>query len=773
MQKLVYLFELDSVRKSDKEILIGQQALYNEIVGNGNIVVLTYNQLIDSRGFFSLLDINEYYDSLVKLFEAGAIRVSQFGDIRTISQYLINACSSERSFIYSGWPLKSKQKRLLALIKRCLMYSDLSEINDYKEGIRSDEELLDLFIEVDGDLKTHDTTLNASQCKDIIEKLFHLIKMVLRLSSIHTIYISPKPDDEYAMSLPKYLQRALELHPPGNDILWDETVSLLKSLEIVNGSGSNDRSDYHHAIRDVYKEVIKGGDIKPSVYQYAEAVVDLCYNYQLEYSICNSSKHYNISEFKSDNPTDWITFSADFFSRLRQTWNTGNPDSCYLLEESNIFDEYHPSTEFPDFSKSVRMVDYINEDDTQTNGEVHRYEYRYSEQKSKRRKSLLVSIRKKILLSILCFLIALAFEVSFDCLQNLIDDGLNKVSWININPIVWTLLCTALEILVILGITENLTTRISKRFPGFLSLSDALQEMHSLVGDRHSIIRMFKRGYNTYSGSDTIRNDNTEPFKVGKRIDFVTTSSLKQYLHLCKKQQGLFRNPENDLYPLAVFPSDSDKDEQNVLIKHLLRLEELFGYKFGVVYKSKYNSMVVDPIKCPLSDARQLKTYFPYERVIPTSGKDGVVIIPKYKGKYILIKQFRHAIREEQYSFPRGYAENGVDPEENAIRELKEELYARNIGKLEKLGKVASDSGLTSTQAHVFAIEFGDYSAQIGHEGILEVVERTAEQMDAMIKNGDITDSFTLSAWIMYKDKRNVKKKFRIKKRLGENCKSK
>ena len=94
---------------------------------------------------------------------------------------------------------------------------------------------------------------------------------------------------------------------------------------------------------------------------------------------------------------------------------------------------------------------------------------------------------------------------------------------------------------------------------------------------------MFKRGYNTYSGSDTIRNDNTEPFKVGKRIDFVTTSSLKQYLHLCKKQQGLFRNPENDLYPLAVFPSDSDKDEQNVLIKHFLRLEELFGYKFGVV----------------------------------------------------------------------------------------------------------------------------------------------------------------------------------------------
>ena len=48
-RKYVYLFELDSVRKTDKEIIAGQKALYTEIVENGNIVVLTFNQLIDSR----------------------------------------------------------------------------------------------------------------------------------------------------------------------------------------------------------------------------------------------------------------------------------------------------------------------------------------------------------------------------------------------------------------------------------------------------------------------------------------------------------------------------------------------------------------------------------------------------------------------------------------------------------------------------------------------------------------------------------------------------
>ena len=54
IRKNVYLFELDSVRKTDEEIEVAQNALLDEIVLNGNVVVMTYNQLVDSRGFFSL-----------------------------------------------------------------------------------------------------------------------------------------------------------------------------------------------------------------------------------------------------------------------------------------------------------------------------------------------------------------------------------------------------------------------------------------------------------------------------------------------------------------------------------------------------------------------------------------------------------------------------------------------------------------------------------------------------------------------------------------------
>ncbi len=155
MEKRVYLFELDSVRKTDNEIIRGQKALFNEISHNGNVVVLTFNQFVDSRGFFSLLDADknkDYYDCIIKLFKDKRILISQYGNYHTISQFLIDKCRYDSNFIFSGWPLKSTQKRLLALIRRSLMYSDLSEIREYKEGIKTDAELKELFTEVQNSL---------------------------------------------------------------------------------------------------------------------------------------------------------------------------------------------------------------------------------------------------------------------------------------------------------------------------------------------------------------------------------------------------------------------------------------------------------------------------------------------------------------------------------------------------------------------------------------------------------------------------------------------
>ena len=107
---LVYLFELDSVRNSKAEIIKGQQALFEEIVMNGNQVVLSFNQLTDSEAFLSILENEEAYEEMIGLFRCGALRVSQFGRFRTASQYIQNAidkCTGKDSdaFLFSGLPV--------------------------------------------------------------------------------------------------------------------------------------------------------------------------------------------------------------------------------------------------------------------------------------------------------------------------------------------------------------------------------------------------------------------------------------------------------------------------------------------------------------------------------------------------------------------------------------------------------------------------------------------------------------------------------------------
>lgn len=75
----------------------------------------------------------DYFESFVTLFEQGHIRLAQYENIRTISQYLLESIAPDKHFIYSALPVKSSQRRLLALIRRSLTYSDLS-------GLRSDRD---------------------------------------------------------------------------------------------------------------------------------------------------------------------------------------------------------------------------------------------------------------------------------------------------------------------------------------------------------------------------------------------------------------------------------------------------------------------------------------------------------------------------------------------------------------------------------------------------------------------------------------------------------
>lgn len=78
-KKYVYLFELDSVRNSPEEVCIGLRAMYEEIMKNGNTVVLTFNQIVDSKTFLQAIYHEKNYKYIKKLFEKGLIKISRYG----------------------------------------------------------------------------------------------------------------------------------------------------------------------------------------------------------------------------------------------------------------------------------------------------------------------------------------------------------------------------------------------------------------------------------------------------------------------------------------------------------------------------------------------------------------------------------------------------------------------------------------------------------------------------------------------------------------------
>lgn len=168
--------------------------------------------------------------------------------------------------------------------------------------------------------------------------------------------------------------------------------------------------------------------------------------------------------------------------------------------------------------------------------------------------------------------------------------------------------------------------------------------------------------------------------------------------------------------------------------------EQKTGKTIGVCYESEYNILVVDLV------CEKQGQYFAYERLLPTVEKGAVVCVPKYTDKYILLKQYRHALRDYQYAFPRGYGELGLSPEENAQKEMREEMNAC-VETVSFLGNIVADSGLLGNKVDIYLCAISSYSQPESYEGITELIEVSEDELEQMIKENKISDGFTLSAY--------------------------
>lgn len=303
-ERAVYLHELDSVRNSSGEIYHAQRALFEEIVSNGSKVVLSFNQLTDSRAFMSLIQDDMSYMWIRELFSEGTLRVSLYGNVRTASQYVqnsLNKClESSNVFYFSALPLKSTETNLIKRMLESLKYDDITLLQEKYE--ENEDELF-----ADSDTGGKSVPMNR---KDRVRFLTRYLEMILFISQERFAANPPKKQGG-SNNFYTYMTAARKiLSGSGNPSYVEAEKELSRAESMIGDSiGGNisvmlNRSVWYKHLRAIYSK----NPSECEALRIAEAVVDICYNIQVEDSINSVLKHY-----RDDDPED---FAAEFLHRL-------------------------------------------------------------------------------------------------------------------------------------------------------------------------------------------------------------------------------------------------------------------------------------------------------------------------------------------------------------------------------------------------------------------------------------------------------------------------
>ena len=130
---------------------------------------------------------------------------------------------------------------------------------------------------------------------------------------------------------------------------------------------------------------------------------------------------------------------------------------------------------------------------------------------------------------------------------------------------------------------------------------------------------------------------------------------------------------------------------------------------------------------------------------------EGVHVLPIVGDKVCLLRQYRYPIDQWTYEFPGGAIEDGMSPQEAALRELREEA-GYEAKELIPLGYVHPSYGYTDEKVYLFAAICSDKIDESLEP--LEVIESdlyTFDEVDKMVEDGRISLGNAILCWIRYK----------------------
>ncbi len=220
-------------------------------------------------------------------------------------------------------------------------------------------------------------------------------------------------------------------------------------------------------------------------------------------------------------------------------------------------------------------------------------------------------------------------------------------------------------------------------------------------------------------------------------------NNREEYFAFVKAHPSLFENPPGAGFTILLDEEDIQKAEVQAAQRLKAGGMPTAWAQVGIAYQDQYAMILRDAVRFPNG---KLGTYI---RMVG-DGTPGVIVLPVCRGKILLIRHFRHATRTWHLEIPRGFGTLGLSGEENAKKELTEEIGA-TVSRLISLGNVYPDAGADSGYNDFFYAEVESYGDLEVNEAITELLPTSITEFERMVRENEITDGFTLTAYALAK----------------------
>ena len=222
---------------------------------------------------------------------------------------------------------------------------------------------------------------------------------------------------------------------------------------------------------------------------------------------------------------------------------------------------------------------------------------------------------------------------------------------------------------------------------------------------------------------------------------FDTEDCLRRYLMLAQIQPTLFINPPGDIYRILFDCGLMERAQEEAKRSRMADGLSVSDLRVGLLAEDPYVTVLRDAVVFPDGN------YGLYNRLILARG---VVVLPVLDNRLVLIRRFRHGTRTWHWEAPRGTVSAEHRIEEDARRELLEEIGAQATD-LVDLGEFHPSAGIIAESMKMYLARITNTGDLDKHEAISGIGVLDQAEAEAMISSGEVTDGPTLAAYLRAK----------------------